>query len=41
MRQQQSVLTVLDGAQLSQGPVAQAHLPYAAPLCFHGNFLAV
>lgn len=40
VRQQQTVLAVFDGGQLSQGPVARARLPYAAPLCFHGNFLA-
>ena len=40
VRQQQTVLAVFDGAQLSQGPVARARLPYAAPLCFHGNFWA-
>jgi len=40
MRKQQTVLAVFDGAHLAQGPVARARLPYAAPLCFHGNFLA-
>ena len=35
-----TVLAVFDGAHLSRGPVARARLPYAAPLCFHGNFLA-
>jgi carotenoid cleavage dioxygenase len=34
------VLAVFDGTHLSHGPVAQARLPYAAPLCFHGNFMA-
>lgn len=40
LRRQQTVLAVFDGNRLAQGPVAQARLPYAAPLCFHGNFLA-
>lgn len=40
VRQQQTVLTAFDGDHLAQGPVARARLPYAAPLCFHGNFLA-
>jgi len=40
VRKQQTVLSAFDGAHLAQGPVARARLPYAAPLCFHGNFLA-
>jgi carotenoid cleavage dioxygenase len=40
VRRQQTVLAVFDAAHLAQGPVARARLPYAAPLCFHGNFLA-
>jgi len=40
VKKAQTVLAVFDGANLSQGPVARARLPYAAPLCFHGNFLA-
>jgi len=36
----QTVLAVFDAAHVSHGPVARARLPYAAPLCFHGNFLA-
>lgn len=40
VRQRQTVLAVFDGDRLAQGPVARARLPYAAPLCFHGNFLA-
>lgn len=40
VRKQQTVLAVFDAAHLSHGPVARARLPYAAPLCFHGNFLA-
>ncbi|AXA93264.1 carotenoid oxygenase family protein [Massilia sp. YMA4] len=38
-RQRQTVLAVFDGARLAHGPVARARLAYAAPLCFHGNFL--
>ncbi|MES2113638.1 MAG: carotenoid oxygenase family protein [Pseudomonadota bacterium] len=40
VRRRQTVLAVFDGAHLAHGPVARARLPYAAPLCFHGNFLA-
>lgn len=40
VKKSQTALSVFDGAHLSQGPVARARLPYAAPLCFHGNFLA-
>jgi len=40
VRRQRTVLSVFDGARLAHGPVAQARLPYAAPLCFHGNFVA-
>ena len=40
VRRRETVLAVFDGAQLSQGPIARARLPYAAPLCFHGNFVA-
>jgi carotenoid cleavage dioxygenase len=40
VRSNRTVLAVFDGEHLSHGPVAQARLPYAAPLCFHGNFLA-
>lgn len=35
-----TVLTVFDAANISAGPVALARLPYRAPHCFHGNFLA-
>ena len=40
LRRRQTVLNVFDAANLAQGPLAQARLPYAAPLCFHGNFLS-
>lgn len=40
VRRQQTVLNIFDGARLAHGPLARARLPYAAPLCFHGNFLA-
>ena len=39
VRRRETVLAVFDGARLSNGPVARARLPYAAPLCFHGNFV--
>ncbi|MBV8660408.1 MAG: carotenoid oxygenase family protein [Burkholderiales bacterium] len=39
VRRQQSMVAVFDGTHLSHGPVAQAYLPYAAPLCFHGSFV--
>ncbi|MES2299686.1 MAG: carotenoid oxygenase family protein [Pseudomonadota bacterium] len=35
-----TVLSVFDAAHISTGPIALAALPYRAPLCFHGNFLA-
>lgn len=37
----QTVLSVFDAARISAGPMALAHLPYRAPICFHGNFLSV
>jgi carotenoid cleavage dioxygenase len=40
VKKRQTVLVVFDGAHLAHGPVARARLQYAAPLCFHGNFLA-
>lgn len=40
LKRQQTVLAVFDGERIAQGPLARARLPYAAPLCFHGNFLA-
>jgi carotenoid cleavage dioxygenase len=39
LARQQTVLNVFDAARISAGPLAQARLPYAAPLGFHGNFL--
>jgi len=39
-RRQLTVLNLLDAAHLEDGPVAQAVLPYALPLGFHGNFTA-
>lgn len=38
-RRRRTVLSVFDAQRLSAGPLAQAWLPYAAPLGFHGNFL--
>jgi all-trans-8'-apo-beta-carotenal 15,15'-oxygenase len=35
-----TVLTVFDASRISAGPIATARLPYRAPHCFHGNFLA-
>jgi carotenoid cleavage dioxygenase len=40
VRQHTTVLNVFDGDHIAHGPVARARLPYATPLCFHGNFLA-
>ena len=40
-RRQATVLNVLDAAHVADGPIAQAVLPYALPLGFHGNFTAV
>jgi all-trans-8'-apo-beta-carotenal 15,15'-oxygenase len=39
-RRQATVLNLLDAAHVEDGPIAQAVLPYALPLGFHGNFLA-
>jgi len=39
-RLQATVLNLLDAAHLSDGPIAQAALPYVLPLGFHGNFTA-
>ena len=36
----QTVLTVFDAHNIKAGPLALARLPYRAPVCFHGNFLA-
>jgi all-trans-8'-apo-beta-carotenal 15,15'-oxygenase len=35
-----TVLTVFDAHNIAAGPRALARLPYRAPVCFHGNFLA-
>jgi all-trans-8'-apo-beta-carotenal 15,15'-oxygenase len=40
LRRAQTVLAVFDAARVAHGPVATARLPYRAPQCFHGNFLA-
>jgi all-trans-8'-apo-beta-carotenal 15,15'-oxygenase len=37
-RRQATVLNLLDAARIEDGPLAQAVLPYALPLGFHGNF---
>jgi carotenoid cleavage dioxygenase len=37
-RRQLTLVNVLDARHLADGPVAQAALPYALPLGFHGNF---
>jgi all-trans-8'-apo-beta-carotenal 15,15'-oxygenase len=39
-RRQATVLNLLDAAHVEDGPLAQAVLPYALPLGFHGNFTA-
>ena len=39
-RKRQTVMTVFEAARVSAGPIALAHLPYRAPHCFHGNFMA-
>ena len=38
-RRQATVLNLLDAAHLEDGPIAQAVLPYALPLGFHGNWM--
>jgi all-trans-8'-apo-beta-carotenal 15,15'-oxygenase len=37
-RRQVTVVNVLDARGVADGPIAQATLPYALPLGFHGNF---
>jgi carotenoid cleavage dioxygenase-like enzyme len=37
---QRSGIAVLDAQRIDEGPVAQAWLPYAVPLGFHGTFAA-
>ncbi|MBM3482274.1 MAG: hypothetical protein FJX66_03120 [Alphaproteobacteria bacterium] len=32
-------LSVFEAARLSDGPIAQAALPYALPMGFHGKFV--
>jgi carotenoid cleavage dioxygenase len=39
-RRGETVLNLLDAAQVEDGPIAQAVLPYMLPLGFHGNFTA-
>jgi all-trans-8'-apo-beta-carotenal 15,15'-oxygenase len=39
-RRQVTLVNVLDARGVSDGPIAQAALPYALPLGFHGNFTA-
>jgi all-trans-8'-apo-beta-carotenal 15,15'-oxygenase len=39
-RSQRTVLNVLEASRIEDGPIAQAVLPYALPLGFHGNFTA-
>ena len=39
-RRQATVLNLLDAAHVEDGPIAQAVLPRALPLGFHGNFTA-
>ena len=40
-RRQATLLNLLDAAHIEDGPIAQAVLPYALPLGFHGNFTAM
>lgn len=35
-----TALSVFDAARVAAGPLALARLPYRAPHCFHGNFMA-
>ena len=39
-RRQVTLVNVLDARGVADGPIAQAALPYALPLGFHGNFTA-
>ena len=38
MRAENTVLSVFDAAHVSDGPIAQARLPYSLPLGLHGTF---
>jgi len=35
-----TVLSIFEAEHLSDGPIAQARLPYSIPLGLHGTFLA-
>jgi carotenoid cleavage dioxygenase len=39
-RRDATLLNLFDAARVGDGPIAQAVLPYALPLGFHGNFAA-
>lgn len=39
-RRGHTVMTVFDASRVAAGPLALARVPYRAPHCFHGNFLA-
>jgi all-trans-8'-apo-beta-carotenal 15,15'-oxygenase len=39
-RRQVTLVNVLEARLVNDGPIAQATLPYALPLGFHGNFTA-
>ena len=40
LEQGTTVLSVFDASRLSEGPLAQARLPYSLPLGLHGTFVA-
>ena len=40
VRAENTVLSVFDASHLSDGPIAQARLPYSLPLGLHGTFRA-
>ncbi len=40
-KRQQTLVNVLDARAVADGPIAQAALPYALPLGFHGNFTPI
>jgi len=37
-RADNTVLSIFDAAHVSDGPIAQARLPYSLPLGLHGTF---
>ncbi len=41
IKAQHTTVNVFEASRVADGPIARAHLPYALPLGFHGNFTAI